>query len=75
MREKEGYRDLLEALNEAYPGKLTLTVKEAANVLGISMYTLYDNLKSPYPDFPSSKVGGKIMIAKTVIANHLLTRR
>lgn len=72
MREKEGYRDQLAELNEKYPGKATLTVKEAANELGISMYTLYDNLKSSRPAFTTAKFGGKILISKTVLARYMV---
>ena len=72
MREKEGYRDQLAELNEKYPGKSTLTVKEAAQELGVSMWTLYDNLKSPSPSFRCAKLGGKILISKTVLARYMV---
>lgn len=40
MREKEGYREQIERLAEIYPGKIALTVIEAANVLGIDKRTV-----------------------------------
>lgn len=40
MREKVGYREQLERIAEIYPNKVTLSVPEAARVLGIDKRTL-----------------------------------
>lgn len=40
MREKEGYRDNIAALNEAFPGQRWLTVNDVASYLGIDKRTV-----------------------------------
>ncbi len=70
--EKQGYRDQLAELNEKYPDKSTLTVSEAAKELGISIYTLYDELKKIRPCITCQKVGNKIIISKTVLARFMV---
>ncbi len=37
-REKDGYRDILELLNERYPDHDMLRIKECGAVLGVSKY-------------------------------------
>lgn len=41
--EKEGYRDQLERLTEAFPGKEVLTAKEVAQFLGRDVRTVREN--------------------------------
>lgn len=45
MREKEGYRDNLQRLNEAFPDKEMLAIGEVADYLGISRDTVRRRLK------------------------------
>lgn len=40
MREKEGFRDQIERLSSIYPDKITLSVVEAAKVLGVDKRTV-----------------------------------
>ena len=40
MRDKIGYREQIERIAEIYPNRVTLTLTEAANVLGIDKRTL-----------------------------------
>lgn len=43
----------------------TYTVREAAAVLGISRYTLYDMVKAG--TFPAIRLGGRVLIARAQI--------
>ena len=50
--EKEGYREMLEALNEKFPGRVTITPKEAADVMGTDVRVVYSaiaRVKNPMP--------------------------
>lgn len=38
-REKEGYRDNLAILRELFPGRITITIPEAAGVIGMKPET------------------------------------
>jgi excisionase family DNA binding protein len=40
MREKRGYRELIEHLNEMYPNKISISVIEAAKALGVDRRTV-----------------------------------
>ena len=40
MREKQDYRNNLEAIMQTYPGKMTLTVSEVADYLDIRRQTV-----------------------------------
>lgn len=46
-REKADYRDLLERLDEAFPGKELLTKQEIAGWMGISPQTVTRRYKWP----------------------------
>ena len=59
-REPANYRDILERLDEAYPGKEVLTKTETAAWLGISTKTLKKRYNLP-PGFNS-----KVQVAKAV---------
>ena len=59
-RELPNYRDILERLDEAYPGKEVLTKTETAAWLGISTKTLKKRYNLP-PGFNS-----KVQVAKAV---------
>lgn len=52
-KEREGFREQLMRLDERYPGREVLTIKEASEVTGLHRGTL---LKSK--DFPAQKLGG-----------------
>ena len=46
MREKEGYRDNLALICEAFPGKKMLTVEEVADYLGCHRQTITSLIES-----------------------------
>lgn len=46
MREKEGYRETIGVINTAYPGKIALSVTEAAKSLGIDRRTVISLIRS-----------------------------
>ena len=51
-REKEGFREQLQALMDRFPGREVIDIKEAADVLGCCTRTLRDS-----KDFPIIKLG------------------
>lgn len=59
-RELANYRDILERLDEAYPGRELLTREEVAAFLGVNPRTV----KRRY-DFPAGRVT-KTMVARMV---------
>lgn len=46
MREREGYREVLGVINDAYPGKIALSVAETAKALGIDRRVVVSLIKS-----------------------------
>jgi hypothetical protein len=69
--EKKGYRDTLDILRDMFPGKLAISVKEAATVLGANTCTVYDAIKRKYNPLPSKKASGKILIPLPAFASWL----
>jgi hypothetical protein len=69
--EKQGYLETLNVLREMFPGKLTLTVKEAADVMGANTCTVYEAVKRKYNPLPSKKLSGKIVIPIPAFASWL----
>lgn len=50
--EKQGYREILETLRERFPGKVTITIQEAAEALGIDVRAIYsamNRVRNPLP--------------------------
>ena len=71
MREKEGYREQIERLAEIYPGKVALTVVEAASVLGIDKRTvllLIQRKKLASTDISKGQKNKRYIIPITAIA-------
>jgi hypothetical protein len=62
MLEKEGYRENLEFLSSMFPGRATLTVKEAAGIMSCTINTVYAAVKRRRFPLPSQKLGGKTVI-------------
>jgi len=56
-REKEGYRDMLELLMTAYPGRTSLNVAEAAAALGLHRTTVTAAITRHYDPLPAQVVG------------------
>ena len=69
--EKQGYRETLAFLEERYPGRLTLTVKETADALGANIGTVYDAVKRKRNPLPSQRLAGKIVIPIPKLASWL----
>ena len=69
--EKKGYRDTLELHRDQFPGKMTLSVKEAAGVMGVNICTVYEAVKRKYNPLPSKKLAGKIVIPMPALASWL----
>ena len=61
-REKEGFRDNLERLDEAFPGKELLTQREAAAYCGVCRQTIAKYVPA---------VPGGAKISKTSLARYL----
>lgn len=50
--EKAGYREAYEHLMTLFPGRATISVKETADIMGVSIGTVYDatrRVKNPLP--------------------------
>jgi hypothetical protein len=65
-KEKELYRENLVRLDAAFPGKEMLTLKEAADYVGLWAGTLRDS-----KSFPKIKVNRNYMVPKTRLASWL----
>lgn len=66
--EKEGYWEALGMLREMYPGRMTISIKEAAAATGSSIGTVYGATKRVKKPLPSKKLGGKVVIPITQLA-------
>lgn len=60
--EKRGYREALELLMERFPDRVSISVKEAASVLGRSESTVRDAMKKSRDPLPYKKLGGSVII-------------
>lgn len=60
--EKQGYRELIEQFQQLFPGKATITVKQAAGCMGASERTVRDAIKRKENPLPSCRLGGKVLI-------------
>lgn len=69
--EKKEYREHLEMLLEMFPGRMTITVKEAAEVMSSDIRTIYNATKLVKNPLPSKKLCGKIVIPIAAFANWL----
>ena len=55
---ENGYRETLVALQDRFGGKMAITVAETAAVLGVSEWTVRQDLKRKYgKPLPSRRVG------------------
>lgn len=61
--EKRGYREVLDHLTELFPGKATITVKEAALVMDAEIHTVYNAINRLNNPLPAVKLSER----KTVI--------
>ena len=69
--EKQGYRETREMLESRFPGKIAISVKDAAEVMDANINTVYEAVKSRRNPIPSQKLGGKIVIPLAQFARWL----
>ena len=56
--EKADYRESLEMLKERFPDRVTISLQETANVLGVNIKTVYsarERVKNPLPSIQIAK--------------------
>ena len=56
-KEKQGYRELLELLTAAFPGRATLKVEEAASAIGVHRTTITEAIRRRNDPLPAQVVG------------------
>ena len=56
-RERVGYRELLEVLQQVHPGRVALKVEEAAAVIGVHRTTITEAIERRVDPLPAQKVG------------------
>lgn len=70
--EKQGYRELLKQFQMLYPGRVTITVKEAARCMSASERAVRDAIKRSKNPLPSCRLGGRVLIPIASFARWLL---
>lgn len=60
--EKEGYRENLAMLTGLFPGKVTITPKEAAGVMSASDDVVYDAIKRKRNPLPAQRLSTKKIV-------------
>ena len=70
--EKSGYREQLELLKELFPGKVAISVRQAAQVLGCDVHTAYSSVNRSKDPLPTKKIGGKLVVPISLFANWLV---
>ncbi len=56
-KEREGYREMLEILLTAYPGRVALKVEEAAAAIGVHRTTITDAIRRRVDPLPAQRIG------------------
>lgn len=69
--EKSGYREMLELLTTTFPGKITITPKEAAAIMDANIKTVYSAINRVKDPLPAKSLAGKIIIPITAFAQWL----
>lgn len=74
MREKQGYRELIERISTIYPDKVSLSVEEAAKVIGVDRRTVTRLIETRRLQATNLSTGtnNKFKIPVTSIAKMLL---
>lgn len=57
--EKDSYRENLEILMTAFPGRVTITPHEAAKVMSVDVRTVYSSMSRVKNPLPSTKLSSK----------------
>lgn len=71
--EKTGYREVYEQLQELFPDRATISVNEAAQVLGVSPGTVYSAVRRAKNPLPSKKLGAtKVVIPIAALARWMV---
>lgn len=66
MKDKEKWKETLEVLRETFPGRLSISVKEAATVLGVDSDTIYEAIRNKTKTLPYQRVSKKKIIIPVV---------
>lgn len=69
-KEKEGVRDQLARLNERFPGRETIYIQEACEVVGLCRDTLLMDKTFPAKK-PGNKKNGRIVVPLVALARWL----
>lgn len=71
-----GYYEQLELIKEKFPDKVTLTVQECADLMGIDRKTAYSMTKRVKDPLPAKKIGTKkILVPIPSLARWLCLRK
>ena len=60
--EKKGYRENLQILTDMFPGKIAISVKEAASAIGANQDTVYDAIKRKFNPLPAQHLSKKKIV-------------
>ena len=73
--ELAGYRESLSLLNELFPGRAAIDVKECADVLGVNVKTVYSTINRVHNPIPAVKLGGKTTIPIARLARWMCMKK
>lgn len=62
MMEKQGYRETYESLSTQFPGRVTISVKEAAEAMGVNVHSVYASAYRAKDPLPFQCVGKKQIV-------------
>lgn len=66
MKDKEKWKETLEILRETFPGRLSISVREAARVLGVDSDTIYEAIRNKTKTLPYQRISEKKIIIPMV---------
>ena len=73
--ELAGFRENLALLSQLFPGRAAIDVKECADVLGVSIKTVYAAINRVHNPIPVVKVGRKTTIPIGRLARWMCVRK
>ncbi len=62
MKEKEGFRENMEMLISAFPGRVSITPKEAASIMNVNIKTVYSAISRQRNPLPAVSITSKKII-------------
>lgn len=60
MKQMQGYYEMLELIEKKYPGRAFLKPKEAAEIMGCNIKTVFVNINKRYNPLPARNVSNGI---------------